>query len=128
MNPYQAQIDQLEEKKRAAEALLADAEMAELAQAEIADINAQLEQLNAASAQLEDGQSETSDTASTEKTNCTMEFRPGTGGDEAKIWASDLLRMYVRYLETTKFRVSYIDDFVIKVTGKNVFESDILDS
>lgn len=128
MNPYQAQIDQLEEKKRAAEALLADAEMAELAQAEITDINTQLEQLNAASAQLEDGQSETSDTASTEKTNCTMEFRPGTGGDEAKIWASDLLRMYVRYLETTKFRVSYIDDFVIKVTGKNVFESDILDS
>jgi protein subunit release factor A len=27
----------------------------------------------------------------------TMEIRPGTGGDEAKIWADDLMRIYLRF-------------------------------
>lgn len=128
MNPYQSQIDQLEIKLKAAEALATDPELAELAQLEIADVIAQIKVLNDASTQLTENQAETTEVDSTQKTNCTMEFRPGTGGDEAKIWANDLQRMYVRYLETTKFRVSFIDELVIKVTGKNVFESDSLDS
>ncbi len=99
-----------------------------MAQAEIAELQAQIELLNQASTQLTENQTATTEVDSTQRTNCTMEFRPGTGGDEAKIWASDLQRMYVRYLETTRFRVSYIDDLVIKIVGKNVFESDTLES
>lgn len=128
MNPYQSQIDQLELKLKAAQALSNDPELADLAQAEILELQAQIQLLNDASAQLTENQAESTEVDSTQKTNCTMEFRPGTGGDEAKIWANDLQRMYLRFLETTKFRVSYIDDLVIKVTGKNVFESNILDS
>ncbi len=128
MNPYQAQIDQLQVKLAAAEALAVDPEYADLAQAEIAELQAQIELLNQAATQLTENQTVDAEVDSTQKTNCTMEFRPGTGGDEAKIWASDLQRMYVRYLETTKFRVSYIDDLVIKIVGKNLFESDTLES
>ncbi len=128
MNPYQVQIDQLQIKLAAAEMLAADPEYADLAQTEIADLQAQIDLLNQAATQLTENQSASTEVDSTQKTNCTMEFRPGTGGDEAKIWANDLQRMYVRYLETTKFRVSYIDDLVIKISGKNVFESDILAS
>ncbi|MCA9373425.1 PCRF domain-containing protein [Candidatus Woesebacteria bacterium] len=128
MNPYQAQIDQLEAKKQAAETALQDPELAELAQAELAELSTQIQQLQQAADQLLEAQTETTTTDSTQRTNCTMEFRPGTGGDEAKIWANDLLRMYVRFLETTNFRVSYIDETVIKVVGKNVFESDVLAS
>jgi len=47
-----------------------------------------------------------------------MELRPGAGGDEAKIWAGDLLRMYLRYIETKKLKVEYIDDLIIKIKGK----------
>ncbi len=126
MNPYQTQIDQLQVKLTAAEALAADPEYADLAQAEIAELQAQIELLNQAATQLTENQTADVEVVSTQKTNCTIEFRPGTGGDEAKIWASDLQRMYVRYLETTRFRVSYIDDLVIKIVGKNVFESDTL--
>lgn len=128
MNPYQAQIDQLQVKLAAAEALAADPEFADLAQVEIAELQAQIELLNQAASQLSENHDEPTEADSTQKTNCTIEFRPGTGGDEAKIWASDLQRMYVRYLETTRFRVSYIDDLVIKIVGKNVFESDTLES
>ncbi|HNQ16791.1 MAG TPA: PCRF domain-containing protein [Candidatus Woesebacteria bacterium] len=128
MNPYQAQIDQLQVKLEAAKALAADPEYADLARAEIIELRTQIELLTQAASQLSENQTTDVEVDSTQKTNCTMEFRPGTGGDEAKIWASDLLRMYVRYLETTKFRVSYIDDFVIKIVGKNVFENDTLSS
>ncbi len=128
MNPYQAQIDQLQVKLEAAKALAADPEYADLARAEIIELRTQIELLTQAASQLSENQTTDVEVDSTQKTNCTIEFRPGTGGDEAKIWASDLQRMYVRYLETTRFRVSYIDDLVIKIVGKNVFESDTLES
>jgi len=51
-----------------------------------------------------------------------MEVRPGVGGDEAKIWAGDLLRMYSRFAESRNWRVEVIDDGVMKIKGKNVYE------
>ena len=32
--------------------------------------------------------------------NIMLEIRAGTGGDEASIWAGDLMRMYTRYAQT----------------------------
>ena len=34
--------------------------------------------------------------------NIMLEIRAGTGGDEASIWAGDLLRMYSRYAQTPR--------------------------
>lgn len=51
-----------------------------------------------------------------------LEVRQGVGGDEAKIWADDLLRMYSRYAESRKWKVEVLDDGVIKVKGEEVFE------
>lgn len=50
-----------------------------------------------------------------------LEFRPGPGGDEAKIWAGDLLRMYTRYANLSDFKVEALDDFVIRVRGPEAF-------
>lgn len=50
-----------------------------------------------------------------------MEFRPGPGGDEAKIWAADLMRMYTRYAGTLGWKVEALDDFVIRVRGQGSF-------
>jgi peptide chain release factor 1 len=42
--------------------------------------------------------------------NIMLEIRAGTGGDEASIWAGDLLRMYSRYAETQNWRVSLVSE------------------
>ncbi|MFZ5366256.1 MAG: peptide chain release factor-like protein [Patescibacteria group bacterium] len=51
-----------------------------------------------------------------------LEIRPGTGGEEAKIWASDLLRMYSRFANSQGWKVNFIDEGVIKIQGLSVFE------
>jgi len=51
-----------------------------------------------------------------------LEVRPGGGGDEAKIWARDLVRMYRRYSEIRNWKLEEIDDGVMKIKGKNVYE------
>jgi len=51
-----------------------------------------------------------------------LEIRPGTGGEEAKIWAQDLLRMYTRFANSQGWKVSQIDEGVIKIQGLGVFE------
>lgn len=56
------------------------------------------------------------------KNSVILEFRAGPGGDEAKIWASDLLRMYVRYANIMGFSVEIIDNLVIRIKGANVFD------
>lgn len=50
-----------------------------------------------------------------------MEFRPGPGGDEARNWASDLMRMYMRYGNISGWKIEQISDTVIRVRGQGVF-------
>lgn len=50
-----------------------------------------------------------------------LELRPGPGGDEAKIWAGDLLRMYTRYGNISGWKVDTLDDLVIRVKGPEAF-------
>ena len=38
--------------------------------------------------------------------NIMLEIRAGTGGDEASIWAGDLVRMYSRYAESQRWSVN----------------------
>lgn len=52
-----------------------------------------------------------------------VEIRQGVGGDEAKIWAEDLLRMYRRYAEIRDWRLEEIDEGVIKIKGNEVFDT-----
>ncbi len=50
-----------------------------------------------------------------------LEFRPGPGGDEAKIWAGDLMRMYTRYASLSGWKVEALGDFVIRLRGAGAF-------
>jgi len=50
-----------------------------------------------------------------------LEVRGATGGDEAKIWASDLMRMYLRYVQKKNWKVTQISDGTILITGYEVF-------
>ena len=49
--------------------------------------------------------------------NIMLEIRAGTGGDEASIWAGDLLRMYSRYAESQKWRVKLVSESLAEMGG-----------
>lgn len=49
--------------------------------------------------------------------NVIMEIRAGTGGDEAAIFASDLFRMYVRYIERQNWKFEVLSSNEIGIGG-----------
>ncbi|BBE30926.1 peptide chain release factor 1 [Tepiditoga spiralis] len=63
--------------------------------------------------------------------NIIMEIRGGAGGDEAGLFAAELMRMYIRYAEIKKWKYETIDikenesggikTAVIKIKGRGVF-------
>lgn len=67
----------------------------------------------------------------TDEKNAILEIRAGTGGDEACIFAGDLLRMYLRYFETKGWKGEIMDEnegttggyreVVVSVKGNNVY-------
>lgn len=123
-NPYQPQIDEIDKKISESKELLSDPEMKALAQADIDNLTKQKKMLEDAAQQLEEAQS-SSDSYSEEKVNCIIELRSGAGGDEAKIWGTDLLRMYIRFCENLGLKFEYVDETVIKVYGKTKLLEEI---
>ncbi len=63
--------------------------------------------------------------------NVTLEIRAGTGGDEASIFAGDLLRMYNKYCESKGWKTEVISfsegtsggykEIILNVTGNKVY-------
>lgn len=120
-NPYQSQIQSLESKIRENQKLLEDKELGELAQEEIKRLKSQKQSLEKAAAKFQEQleEQEAAKTDPTAQSSAILEFRAGTGGDEAKIWAEDLLRMYVRYAKNKGLKVKFIDNDVIKILGQS---------
>jgi peptide chain release factor 1 len=50
-----------------------------------------------------------------------LEIRGAAGGDEAKLWAEGLERMYSRYAQSQGWKVQCLDDRVIKISGQNAY-------
>jgi len=108
-----------------AEAMLSDPEMKALAEDELPDLRAALEasesevQLALLPKDAADGRP------------ALLEIRPGTGGDEASLFAGDLLRMYQRYadnqgwkfeiLEESQSELGGIKEVVARIAGDGVF-------
>jgi peptide chain release factor 1 len=51
-----------------------------------------------------------------------IEIRGATGGDEAKLWGQDLLRMYSRFATKRNWKQTQIDELTLKITGQDVFD------
>ncbi len=49
--------------------------------------------------------------------NIMLEIRAGTGGDEASIWAGDLVRMYSRYADTQHWKVKLLSESLAEMGG-----------
>ncbi|MBT4494173.1 MAG: peptide chain release factor 1 [Gammaproteobacteria bacterium] len=81
-----------------------DPDIREMAQAEAAELNAsqaELDQTLQALLLPKDPH---------DSSNVFLEIRAGTGGDEAAIFAGDLLRMYSRYAEAQKWRIEVLNE------------------
>ena len=50
-----------------------------------------------------------------------LEIRAGAGGEEASLFAGELLRAYIRYSELHGWRVSASEDGVIEISGDEVY-------
>lgn len=50
-----------------------------------------------------------------------VEIRAGAGGEEASLFASELLRAYIRYAELQGWRVASVDSGIIEISGKDVY-------
>ncbi|UWR12970.1 peptide chain release factor 1 [Sulfitobacter mediterraneus] len=108
-----------------AETMLADPEMAELAQEELPALKAALPKAEDA-LQLALLPRDAADAKP-----AMLEIRPGTGGDEAALFAADLLRMYQRYAEARGWGFELIEEqmtelggvkeVVAHIKGENVF-------
>jgi peptide chain release factor 1 len=106
---YHQALDQLEEAHSLAEGN--DNDMRILAEAEILDLEPQIERLERELKNLllpKDPRDER---------NVIMEIRAGTGGDEAAIFAADLFRMYSHYAESRHWTIELLSTNEIGIGG-----------
>jgi peptide chain release factor 1 len=102
-----------------------DAEIRELAQAELPELRARKEELELSLKKLlipRDPRDQKS---------VVLEIRPGTGGDEASLFANDLFRMYTRYAQSRGWQVELLSlaetesggvrEVVANISGSGVY-------
>lgn len=127
LDSLQQQIADIEAKISETKLLAAnDPSMAELANEEIDGLtqqkNALQSSLNQINGDFEPKVDESSDPDSMyDNSPAIVEIRGGAGGEEAKIFADDLIRMYMKFAETHKFKVEWVDEGVMKIRGKNAY-------
>jgi peptide chain release factor 1 len=115
------QLKEVEKKLKETEAMKADPDMEEVADEELKKLEEEKKALEKSLAQargeFDNGDGEGEIEGETDKRAALIEIRGAAGGEEAKIWANDLLRMYTRFANSLDFKVSELDDLVIKVSG-----------
>lgn len=111
------QIQEVEKKIAETKQLLIDPAFAQLAEKELQTLEEQKRQLQESLA----ASKESSDEESLDNRNVILEIKGAAGGEEAKLWADELLRMYTRFAQLKNYKVEALDEFVIKITGPNAF-------
>jgi len=102
-----------------------DAEIAEMAAEEIPALEEKIVTLS------EDVQYALLPRDATEDRDALVEIRAGAGGDEASLFAGQLMKAYERYAESRKWRVEHLEsspsevggfkEVILKITGEEVF-------
>lgn len=105
------QIEALDKKIEEARSLLLDPALKEMAKKEIADLESQKKILEEAVNKATDSGDFLDDR------NVIMEVKGAAGGEEAKLWKEELLRMYLRFARLKGFQVEQIDEEVIKISA-----------
>lgn len=102
-----------------------DAELREMARDEIANLEKHLEEL------VERIKILLLPKDPNDEKNCMLELRAGTGGDEASIWAGDLVKVYMKYAAEQNWNVSLVSESegtdggykecILEITGDSVY-------
>lgn len=117
MNDYRyTQIADLEKQIEETRILLEDPAMAKLAKDEIAELEKQKLELEESIKASEEKNEENYDNR-----NIILEVSGAAGGDEAKLWAGELMNMYTRAAQKKGFQVEQLEDSVIKISGYGAF-------
>jgi len=97
-----------------------DDELRELAKAEVTGLEERKEQMEADIRQMlipKDPQDEK---------NAILEIRAGTGGDEASLFAGDLLRMYIKYCEKKGWKTAILSESEGTVGGYKEIQVEVV--
>lgn len=132
-NYLEEQINDIDKRIAANKELLEDPELKDLALAEIEELERQKQELveSAATPMSEPDESNDSEESDVNPNVAIMEIRAAAGGDEAGLFAGDLLRMYLRFAEENKWMVEELDrneggigqikQIVLNIKGKDAF-------
>lgn len=110
-NEWKKAQDDLQDARLILKEAGGDQEMREMASMEVEELEAQLADLERRLKLLLLPRDPNDDK------NIMLEIRAGTGGDEASIWASDLVRMYSRYAENQRWRVKLVSESLGEMGG-----------
>lgn len=114
MDDYRkALIEAIDKKIEETSLLLSDTDFAEMAKSELDELNKQKNQILG---NFGPGGSEESDDSLDER-NIILEISGAAGGEEAKLWADELLRMYKRFGERVGVKIEQVDEKVLRVSG-----------
>lgn len=117
-NEYRKVLDDIEFYKEALNG--GDEEMRELAKAELPDAEAKKEVMESSIRQMlipKDPQDEK---------NAILEIRAGTGGDEASLFAGDLVRMYLKYCENRGWKTALLSENEGSVGGYKEVQIEVV--
>lgn len=120
-----AQLYELDFKISEAEKMTSDPEMSSLAYEEISNLKKQKEELekhvDTSVFETPTYEEKPEAGASLDTRNAIIEIKGAAGGDEASIFAHELLRMYMRYCERHNIQKEMLDEDSIKIISKNAF-------
>jgi peptide chain release factor 1 len=102
---------QADEDVKTAQEMLSDPEMKEMAQEEIGAARSRMEQLEV------ELQKMLLPKDPNDERNIYLEIRAGTGGDEAALFAGDLLRMYTRFAERNRWQIEMVSESPSEIGG-----------
>lgn len=136
MDYIQQQLSQIDKKIEDLKLLLEDPELADLAAQEIADLEKQKVELEQSAGTPMESSATHETTSESDGINpnvAILEIRSAAGGDEAGIFAGDLLRMYQKFamargwkieeLDRSEGKLGQIKEAVIGITGKEAYTS-----
>ena len=126
LNAIAVEHRRLREEIAAAEELLADPDMREMAEEELVELKQRLAD------KTQEARIALLPKDPDDHKNAVLEVRAGAGGDEAGLFAAELLRMYMHYADAHGWKTELIEDgstelggvkeSVALISGKNVFQ------
>ncbi len=128
----QQQLNEIESRIEEVKLLLQDPELAELAGDEIKELEQQKADLTAsANSATDSGDYSDEEDENINPNVAIIEIRAAAGGDEAGLFAGDLIRMYTRFAEIQKWKAEELDrsegglgqikQITVKFTGRGVY-------